>query len=77
MRILVVKAHPHDFTHCAGTLGIHAARGDAVTVVSREKEILGGFRGLTSGGSLLNPLGLFLRTSMPFIWRILSAFLRA
>ena len=48
MRILVVKAHPHDFTHhCAGTLGIHAARGDAVTVVSREKEILGG-----SGGSL-------------------------
>ena len=71
MRILVVKAHPHDFTHCAGTLGIHAARGDAVTVVSREKEIGG------SGGSLLTPLGLFLRTSMPFIWRILSAFLRA
>jgi hypothetical protein len=25
----------------------------------------------------LNPLGLFLRSSTPFIWRILSAFLRA
>ena len=28
-------------------------------------------------GLLLNPLGLFLRTSMPFLWRVLSAFLRA
>ena len=27
--------------------------------------------------SFLNPLGLFLRTSMPCIWRILSTFLRA
>ena len=34
MRILVVKAHPHDFTHCAGTLGTHVQRGDVVTVVS-------------------------------------------
>ena len=34
LRILVVKAHPHDFTHCAGTCGIHNARGDSVTVVS-------------------------------------------
>lgn len=33
MRILVVKAHPHDFTHCAGTLGIHKALGDDVTLV--------------------------------------------
>ena len=33
MRILVVKAHPHDFTHCAGTLGIHRALGDEVTLV--------------------------------------------
>ena len=33
-----------------------------------------GLRGLTSH---LNPLGLFLRVSMPFIWRILSVFLRA
>ena len=33
MRILAVKAHPHDFTHCAGTLGIHRALGDEVTVV--------------------------------------------
>ena len=34
MRILVVKAHPHDFTHVAGTCGIHASRGDSITVVS-------------------------------------------
>jgi len=32
-RILVVKAHPHDFTHIAGTLGAHTALGDTVTVV--------------------------------------------
>lgn len=32
-RILVVVAHPHDFTHCAGTCGIHSKRGDSVTVV--------------------------------------------
>ena len=34
LRILVVVAHPHDFTHCAATCGIHAARGDSVTVVT-------------------------------------------
>jgi hypothetical protein len=28
-------------------------------------------------GLFLTPLGLFLRTSIPFIWRILGAFLRA
>ena len=28
-------------------------------------------------GLYLNPLGLFLRTSVLFIWRIMSAFLRA
>jgi hypothetical protein len=28
-------------------------------------------------GLFLNPLGLFLRTSITFVWRILSAFLRA
>ena len=27
MRILVVQAHPHDFTFCGGTCGIHVARG--------------------------------------------------
>jgi len=32
--ILVVMAHPHDFTHCAGTCGIHRSRGDSVTAVS-------------------------------------------
>ena len=34
LRLMVVVAHPHDFTHCAGTCGIHASRGDAVTVVT-------------------------------------------
>ena len=34
MRILVAKAHPHDFTHCAGSLGVHTSSGDEVTVVS-------------------------------------------
>lgn len=34
LRILVIVAHPHDFTHCAGTCGIHTSRGDSVTVVS-------------------------------------------
>ena len=34
LRILSVNAHPHDFTHHAGTLGIHTADGDSVTVVS-------------------------------------------
>ena len=34
LRFLVFKAHPHDFTHCAGTCGIHAAQGDSITVVS-------------------------------------------
>ena len=34
LRILGINAHPHDFTHYAGTLGIHADDGDTVTVVS-------------------------------------------
>ena len=34
MRFLVVLAHPHDFTHCAGTCGIHVKMGDSVTVVT-------------------------------------------
>ena len=34
MRFLVVVAHPHDFTHCAGTCGIHVNMGDSVTVVT-------------------------------------------
>jgi len=34
LRILAVNAHPHDFTHYAGTLGMHASRGDEVTIVS-------------------------------------------
>ena len=31
---LMVVAHPHDFTHCAGTCGVHTSRGDRVTVVT-------------------------------------------
>ena len=34
LRFLVVKAHPHDFTHCAGTLGVHTSLGDPVTLVT-------------------------------------------
>ena len=34
LHILVIMAHPHDFTHCAGTCGIHRVRGDSVTAVS-------------------------------------------
>ena len=34
LRLLVVVSHPHDFTHTAGTCGLHVQRGDAVTVVS-------------------------------------------
>ncbi len=33
LTILVVAAHPHDFTHCSGTCGIHMQRDDRVTVV--------------------------------------------
>ena len=34
LHILGVNAHPHDFTHYAGTIGIHKAMGDEVTVVT-------------------------------------------
>jgi len=34
LRFLVVMAHPHDFTHVAGTCGVHTAMGDTVTWVS-------------------------------------------
>jgi len=34
LRILAIVAHPHDFTHCAGTCGIHVKLGDDVTVVT-------------------------------------------
>ena len=34
LSFLVVMAHPHDFTHCAGTCGIHIKMGDSVTVVT-------------------------------------------
>lgn len=34
LRFLVVMAHPHDFTHVAGTCGVHAGMGDEITWVS-------------------------------------------
>ena len=34
LRVLGVNVNSHDFTHYAGTLGIHTADGDTVTVVS-------------------------------------------
>ena len=34
LRFLVVMAHPHDFTHVAGTCGVHTGMGDEVTWVS-------------------------------------------
>ena len=34
LRILVIAAHPHDFTHVSGTCGKHTDRGDQVTVLS-------------------------------------------
>lgn len=40
LTILAVVAHPHDFTHMAGTLAHHVERGDSVTVVA----ITGGIR---------------------------------
>ncbi|MCX6993002.1 MAG: PIG-L family deacetylase [Kiritimatiellaeota bacterium] len=43
LKIMVVVAHPHDFTHCAGTCGIHRKLGDAVTVVA-----------ITNGGATHN-----------------------
>lgn len=40
LRILGVNAHPHDFTHYSGTLGIHASLGDEITIVSMTSGIL-------------------------------------
>ena len=37
LRLMVVVAHTHDFTHCAGTCGIHSSLGDAVTVVTPDQ----------------------------------------
>lgn len=34
LQFLVVMAHPHDFTHVAGTCGVHTGMGDEVTWVS-------------------------------------------
>ena len=43
LRDLGVNVHPRDFTHYSGTLGIHTADGDRVTVVS-----------MTAGGATHN-----------------------
>ncbi len=34
LRFLGIVAHPHDFTHYAGTLGVHTSLGDTATIVS-------------------------------------------
>ena len=34
LRFMVVMAHPHDFTHVAGTCGIHSKMGDSITWIS-------------------------------------------
>jgi hypothetical protein len=46
-------------------------------VECREKQIGGSGGSLEPPGLFFNPLGLFLRTLIPFSWRIMSAFLRA
>ena len=51
--------------------------GLADEVVGGEQQIGGSGGSLEPWASFLNPLGLFLRTSIPFVWRFLSAFLRA
>jgi hypothetical protein len=47
----------------------------ASTVHNREKHIGGSGGSLEPPGPLFEPPGLFLRTSIPFIWCIMSAFL--
>ena len=34
LRLLSVNAHPHEFTHTAGTLGAHTSDGNTATAVS-------------------------------------------
>jgi LmbE family N-acetylglucosaminyl deacetylase len=34
LRFLGIVAHPHDFTHFGGTLGVHTSLGDSATVVA-------------------------------------------
>jgi len=34
LRFMVIMAHPHDFTHVAGTCGIHSKMGDSITWIS-------------------------------------------
>jgi hypothetical protein len=61
---------------CAGLLTM-TGRGVIIAVRSGEQRIGGPGGALEPPwASFLNPLGLFLRTFIPFIWRVLSAFLR-
>jgi hypothetical protein len=57
--------------------GMAAGRQTETEALDREKQIGGLGGSLEPPGPLLDPLGLSLRTSKPFTWRILSAFLRA
>ena len=56
---------------------VKAKRDISGAVGDRAQHIGGSGGSLEPPGPLFEPLGLFLRTSIPFIWRILSAFLRA
>jgi hypothetical protein len=57
--------------------GMNVAAGPelAAAVSKGGRQIRGSGGSLEPFGPLLEPLGLFLRTSIPFILRILSAFL--
>jgi hypothetical protein len=52
-------------------------KGSLMAARTREQQIDGSGGSLEPLGLFLNPLDLFLRTFIPFLWRILSAFLRA
>jgi hypothetical protein len=50
---------------------------DAILTVDDDPQVRAGETETGGSGGSLEPLGLFLRTSIPFIWRIVSAFLPA
>ena len=78
---LLSELERRNISHRFGGLFLH---DDTVTQVSyvervadREQQIGGSGAHLNPLSFFLNPLGFFLRASIPFIWGVLSAFLRA
>ena len=61
LKFLCVVAHPHDFTHCAGTMGIHHANGDNC-VVSSSSTLLSSPQGR----------GPLLQAEGPLCWQVVS-----